>query len=454
MRTVFSGGAVIIDAHAEVPSGFVVVDDGVITDVGDGEATHDILSSADRTVDTTGRLVMPGFINAHCHLFQSMLRGLNKTTQCLEDWLANDIAPYTARLQPADLYLAATAGLLENLRSGVTTVLENQYVHHHPDNTDRVARAFRDIGIRGLIARGGVDVKVPGVPNPRLETVDGFLDNVARFVSDWDGAANGRIRCEAAIQTTWLASGELCDRVGGFIADNRIGLHAHCAETRTSVASTIAGHGRREVPYFRDHGLIGPGTQLVHCVWIDPEECELIAELGATVVTCPTSNAYLASGPAPVSDLRALGVPVAIGCDGPGSNNGQNMFEAIKWSVLSDRLRTLDAGRLSEVDALDMAWRGGARAVGMEGRLGAVRAGHLADLVTLDVESPGYSGSSTLRRAVVFTGSPADVRDVWVDGIQVVRDSEVLTADRHDIHHEMRARRAAIVNFDDLAVTP
>jgi cytosine/adenosine deaminase-related metal-dependent hydrolase len=188
-------------------------------------------------------------------------------------------------------------------------------------------------------------------------------------------------------------------------------------------------------------------------VWLDPDECALVAEAGATVVTCPTSNAYLASGPAPVSDLRALGVPVAIGCDGPASNNGQNMFEALKWSVLSDRLRTLDAERLSEVDALDMVWRGGARAVGMPDTLGAIRPGYLADLVTIDVESPGYSGSSTLRRGVVFAGTPADVRGVWVDGEQVVRDGEVLTADRHEIHTSMRRRRAAIVNHDLVAVS-
>lgn len=292
-----------------------------------------------------------------------------------------------------------------------------------------------------------------GSRTSRLESIDEYLTNLAAFVTEWDGAASGRIRCEAAIQTTWLASSGLCDRVGAYLADTGIGLHAHCAETRASVRSTVDRHGLREVDYFRQHDLVGPGTQLVHCVWLEPDECAMIADLGATVVTCPTSNAYLASGPAPISGLRALGVTVAIGCDGPGSNNGQNMFEAIKWSVLSDRLRTLDAGRMSEIDALDMAWHGGAQAVGMADQLGALRPGYRADLVTLDVESPGYSGSSTLRRAVVFTGSPADVRDVWVDGQQIVGDGEVLTADRHDIHRSMRDRRPSIVNLDTLAVT-
>lgn len=452
MRTVFTGGSIIVDAYSEIPAGFVVVDDGVITAVGDGAATGDLVRSADRVVDTSGQAVMPGFINAHCHLFQSMLRGVNRTTQCLEDWLANDIWPYTGRFSPGDMYLAATAGLIENLRSGVTTVLENQYVHHHAANTDFVARAFRDSGIRGLIARGGVDMDATGARTSRLETVEEYLDNLVDFVTTWDGAAAGRIRCEAAIQTTWLASPQLCRRVGDHLAHSSIGLHAHCAETRTSVQSTVRSHGRREVEYFADFGLVGTNTQLVHCVWLDDDEIDTIAATGASVVTCPTSNAYLASGPARISDMRAHGVPIAVGCDGPGSNNGQNMFETIKWSVLSDRLRTLDAGRLDETDALDMVWRGGAAAAGLTGSVGAVRVGYHADLVTIDVESPGYSGSSTLRRGVVFAGTPADVAGVWVAGEQVVADGEVLTVDRRDIHRSMRSRRAAITNHNDMAV--
>lgn len=451
MTTVFTGGAVIIDAHSELTEGYVVADGGVITAVGHGRAAHETLIAADAVVDTTGHALMPGFINAHCHLFQAMLRGIH-TTQCLEDWLDNDIGPFLSSLQPEDMYLAATAGLLENLRSGVTTVLENQYVHQHPHNTDSVARAFADTGIRGLIARGGIDRNPTGRLASRLEGIDVYVDQLTRFAGEWNGAASGRIRCEAAIQTTWLASEELCARVGGLLADTGMGLHAHCAETRASVMSTLATHGQREVPYFDRHGLVTPATQLVHCVWLDRHELEIIATKGTTVVTCPTSNAYLASGPAPVSDLRAAGVPVAIGCDGPGSNNGQNMFEAVKWSVLADRLRTLDAGLLDEVAALDMAWEGGARAVGLSGSIGAIREGYLADLVSLDIESPGYSGSSNLRKALVFAGSPADVDGVWVDGLQVVAGGEVLSSDRHHIHRSLQQRRAAIVNHEYTAV--
>jgi 5-methylthioadenosine/S-adenosylhomocysteine deaminase len=151
------------------------------------------------------------------------------------------------------------------------------------------------------------------------------------------------------------------------------------------------------------------------------------------VVSCPVSNAYLASGPAPISDLLADGVTVALGCDGAATNNSQNMFEVVKWAVLSDRLRTLDSTRLTEVDALRMVWDGGAAALGLAGQVGRLESGYLADLFIVDVTRGAYTGTPTLRRGLVFGGSPADVTDVWVGGCQVVRSREVTTVDEQQI---------------------
>ena len=275
---------------------------------------------------------------------------------------------------------------------------------------------------------------------------------MSAFAEQWHGGADGRIRCEAAIQTTWLASEMLCSEVGDFIEERGMGLYAHCAETRASVQSTRDQHGVGEVDFFNDHRLLGPRTQLVHCVWLSADEQATIAASDAIVVTCPVSNAYLASGPAPLSDLIARGVPVAIGCDGPGSNNGQNMFEAIKWSILSDRLRTLDPEPLTEVDALDMVWAQGARAVGLPGSLGAVKVGYLADLVLVDVDSPAYAGSATIRRGLVFAGTPADVHSVWVGGTQVVSAGEVTTVDRVTVTRSLRARHTQILETESAVV--
>jgi 5-methylthioadenosine/S-adenosylhomocysteine deaminase len=327
MRTVFTGGAVIASADRELERGHVVVENGVIVDVGEGPAPESIVASADEVVDTSERLLMPGFVNAHCHLFQSMLRGLS-TNRSLESWLEHDIWPSIPLLEPDDFEAAALGGLAENLRSGVTSILENHYVQTSPENAHRVARAARDIGIRALIARGGVDVNLigSGGNEARQESVAAFIENTGAFADEWHGAAGGRIRVEAAIQTTWLASSELAYAVSSFMAERGVGLHAHCAETRASLEFTLNRYGVREVQFFANHGLLGPSTQLVHSVWIDADERRMLAETGTVVVSCPVSNAYLASGPAPVSDLLADGVTVALGADGPASNNGQNAF--------------------------------------------------------------------------------------------------------------------------------
>jgi 5-methylthioadenosine/S-adenosylhomocysteine deaminase len=441
MRTVYSGGAVIGSADHEMDRGYVVVDDAIIIECAAGAAPRSVLAVADVVVDTTGQVLMPGFINAHCHLFQSMLRGLS-TNRSLESWLEHDIWPAIPLLTPDDFEMAALGGLAENLRSGVTSVLENHYVQTSPENAHRVARAFQRIGIRGLIARGGVDVNLIGT-NPdeaRQESIAEYLKNTGIFLEEWDGAAEGRIRIEPAIQTTWLASSALASAVSGFMQKYGVGLHAHCAETRASVDFTLEKYGVREVEFFASHGLLGPTTQLVHSVWLDENERATLAATDTVVVSCPVSNAYLASGPAPVSDLIADGVTVALGSDGPASNNGQNIFEALKWSVLSDRLRTLDATRLTEVDALRMMWDGGARALGLRGTVGRIEPGYRADLVTLDVTCTPYKGTPNLRKAVVFGGSPRDVRSVWVDGALLVDNSTVLTVDEPAVGQQIEDR--------------
>lgn len=443
MRTLFTGGAVVVSADVEWETGFVLVEDEHIAAAQPGPPPPELMQATDTVVDTSGKAVMPGFVNAHCHLFQSMLRGIS-TNRSLESWLEHDIWPNVVRLEPDDFYLAALSGIVENLRNGVTSILENHYVHTSPGNIDQVARAFADSGIRGLIARGAVDrdddnAFAPSQPR-YLEDRHCYIDNLDAFLSTWHGAAGGRIRGEAAVQTTWLASPELCQAVADYTHRAGIGVHAHCAETRASVASTVRRYGLREVDFFAEHGLLGPNTQLVHCVWLDEDERDRLAQTETLVVSCPVSNAYLASGPAPLSDYRDRGIAVALGADGPGSNNGQNMHETVKWSVLSGRLSTLDATLLDETDALSMVWDGGARALGLPGKLGQLRPGCLADLVVVDICDPAYDGSPNVRKAVVFAGNPRNISQTWVGGQQVVADGRVRTVDEAELSARVRSR--------------
>lgn len=442
MKQLFSDCAVIVDAHSEYPLGYVAVDGDTIVEVGEGRPRPELVLWADHHERMPGMTIMPGFVSAHTHLFQSLLRGIS-TDQNLEGWLSHDIWPNVERFSPRDFRLAATSGLLENLRSGVTSVLENHYVHTDPINIDNVCQAFADTGMRGLIARGGVDrdgQSSEEQANRYTEDRSVYRREFERFFDAWHGAAQGRIRTECAIQTTWLASPQLCEEVAAIARDHEVGVHAHCAETRTSVRDTQRVYGMREVHFFDRAGLLNDRTQLVHCVWLDESERERLADTGTVVVSCPTSNAYLASGIADVPDYRRRGMPVALGADGPGSNNGQNMFETVKWAALLQRAKTCDATVLGEEDVLDMVWAGGARALGLEEHVGALRAGCLADIVALDTARPPYHGTANMRRAVVFSGSPDDVRHVWVNGRQVLHDGEPTLFDARGLDTEVETR--------------
>ena len=194
----------------------------------------------------------------------------------------------------------------------------------------------------------------------------------------------------------------------------------------------------RHVHWLDSLGVLGPDTQLAHSVWLDSDEIDLVAARGATVVHCPVSNMYLASGVAPIPEMLRRGVSVALASDGPGSNNRQDLFEAMKVAVLLQKVHHLDPVILQPEQALHMATRGGARAAGLVDRIGAIEAGRLADLVVVDLNSVFVAPVHRVVSALVFNATPREVRHVVVDGRLVIRDRDLLVAD------EQAELRAAI----------
>ena len=207
------------------------------------------------------------------------------------------------------------------------------------------------------------------------------------------------------------------------------GLHTHCAETREEVALSLDERGMRHIPWLASVGAMGPSTQLAHSVWLDDDELRIIAASGATVAHCPVSNMYLASGVARIPEMLALGIPVGLASDGPGSNNRQDLFEAMKVAVLLQKVHALDPMILQPEDALHMACRGGAKAFAMADTIGMIEPGRKADLVVVDLRSVFVAPVHRVISALVFNATPRDVRDVIVDGRVVIRDREVLTVD-------------------------
>jgi 5-methylthioadenosine/S-adenosylhomocysteine deaminase len=451
-RALVHGGQILPSADQAPFIGWINWDDGKITALGQGAPPAEVLDSYDEVIDARGCVVTPGFINAHTHLFQTMLRGV-RTDLCLEDWLNATIWPVVGRFTPDDFRMAALLGAVENLRSGATTVFENQYVHTSPENSYRVASALAESGIRATAFHGGTDRGEALAAVVGRDAVDSILTTPARYVDDvdrlaatWHGHDAGRISVGVAAQTAWLCTTDFCETIATYAETAGLTAHAHCAESARSVQGCVDETGLREVEMFDRTGLLRPGTSLAHCVWIEDDEIEMIARSGASVAHCPVSNAYLGSGIAPIPKLLRAGATVALATDGAASNNRQDSFESLKWAVNIQKAKYADAAALTDTQALQMAWSGGAQAMGQPGLLGVLAPGSHADVVIVNLDSSFVTPVHDLVSTLVFGSMPADVRDVFVAGRGVVRDGVCTTVD------EVALRRHASTRASELGL--
>ena len=412
------------DAATVHDRGWVLVRGDVIEAVGAGDPPAG-LGHADGDIDGHGCAVMPGMVNGHTHLFQTFFRGLGDDKTLL-DWLRDYIWPAASLMTAEEAAAAATIGLLENLRSGATTVIDHQYIHSDPAIDEAVCAAAERLGVRFVLARGWADRNY----EPRLqETLDTVLDRTQQVADRWHGADHGRIRVETAPLIPWGCSDQATTSATAASRAWGGGMHIHCAETAVEVEMNLAERRMRHVTWLHSLGVLGPDTQLAHSIWLDDDELDLIAASGACVVHCPVSNMYLASGVARVPDMLRRGIPVALASDGPGSNNRQDMFEAMKLAVLLQKVHHLDPIILQPEDALRMATRAGARAAGLEASIGAIEPGRRADLVVVNLRSVFVAPVHRVVSSLVFNVTPRDVRDVVVDGRVLIRNGGFVDVD-------------------------
>ena len=427
MTSLLIEGAAVVtidDASTVHDPGWVLTRHDHIEAVGAGRASGSARRSADVVIDGDGMALMPGMVNGHTHLFQTFFRGL-ADDRALLDWLRNCIWPGAVHLDEESAYLAAMIGLVENLRSGATSVIDHQYIHVTDEIDHAVCRAADDLGIRFLLARGWADRNY----EPQLtETAAQIVSRTTCVRERWE-APGGRIRVELAPLIPWGCSDDTMRTTIGLARSWGAGTHVHCSETHAEIHMSLEERGVRHVPWLASLNALGPDVQLAHSVWLDDEDLDLIASTGSIIVHCPVSNMYLASGVARIVDMRTRGIVVALASDGPGSNNRQDMFEAMKQTVLLQKVHTLDPMVLQPEDVLRMACRGGATAFGLPKEIGAIEAGRKADLVLVDLRSVFIAPVHRVPSALVYNATPADVDTVIVDGVVRIRDRRLVGVD-------------------------
>jgi 5-methylthioadenosine/S-adenosylhomocysteine deaminase len=411
----------------DVLEGDVLVRGGRIASI--GAATE----KADRTIDGSGSYLLPGFIQTHIHLCQTLFRGYADDLALL-DWLKTRVWPLEAAHTPASLAAASRLAATELLQSGTTTVLTMETVH----DTDAVFEALEPMGLRAVVGKCMMDAD-PAVPSRLLEETSRSIDESVAIAQRWHGRANGRLRAAFAPRFAVSCSRDMLEAVAALSLDHRLIVHTHASENRDEIALIKSRTGRRNIDYLADTGITSPRLCLAHCIWVDDEEQALMAERGVKVLHCPGSNLKLGSGLAPVVEMRRRGISVSLGADGAACNNHLDMFEEMRLAAVLQAVR-LQPGALPARDAVWMATREGARALGLEDEIGSIEVGKRADLILVDGLGPDpYS-------TIVYASRGTNVRTTVVDGEVLVDDFRPIRWDSREIsasaRHEARALAA------------
>lgn len=423
------------DGNEVIPNGYIFTADDKIAALGAGSPPANLRRQADTIIDATFMAVMPGMVNAHTHLFQIFVRGLADDKPLLE-WLKSAIWPVASALTEEDAYVAGLVGFLENIRSGATAVVDHQYIHTDPRNSDGICRAAEEMGIRLLLARGWADHNY----HPTfMESPEVIISEMQRLLQTWQDAANGRIRIEFGPLIPWGCSDQTMQTTYQLAQEWKIGTHLHVAETQAEIDMMLQSHNLRHVEWLDSLGALGPTTHLVHSVWLSEREIDLIAQKKAIVVHCPVSNMYLASGIAPIVKLKQKGVTIALASDGPGSNNSQNMLETLKMTACLQKVGNLDAMALYPEDVLVMACRGGAATFGQPDLIGSLEVGKKADIVLVDLDSPFSMPVHKIPSTLVYSTAAGQVDTVIIDGRVVMRDKKITVIDEKAVLARSRA---------------
>jgi len=420
-----NGAFDVIEGDVEVRGGRIAAI-GPSTDVG-----------ADKIIDARGSYLLPGFIQTHIHLCQTLFRGYADDLALLE-WLKARVWPMEAAHTPRSLAAAAQQAASELLRSGTTTVLTMETVH----DTDAVFEALEPMGLRAVVGKCMMDAD-SAVPARLLEQTSHSIDESVAIARRWHGRANGRLRAAFAPRFAVSCSRELLEAVAQLALEHELVIHTHASENRDEIALIKSRTGRKNIDYLADTGLTSPRLCLAHCVWVDDDEQSVMAERGVKVLHCPGSNLKLGSGLAPVVEMRARGISVSLGADGAACNNHLDMFEEMRLAAVLQSVRHRP-GALTARDVVSMATREGARAIGLENEIGSIEVGKRADLVLIDAEGPDpYS-------TIVYASRGTNVRSTIVDGQVLVDNFSPTRWDPREIAATARLEAAALARRANL----
>ncbi|MBI4509831.1 MAG: amidohydrolase [Deltaproteobacteria bacterium] len=386
-------------------------------------------------LDWSDRAVVPGTVNAHNHSFQSLLRGFGDDLPFLE-WRDKALYRYSPRLDAGGLHVGALLAFGEMLLHGVTTACDFFYINDGAnENAAAVIGAAQRLGIRVVMARCFYDWE--GAPSSYRETVAQAVQNFQALAKAHRGDPRRMVSVHPAPHSLHGASRDMIVAGASCAREAGVPFHIHLAEEKYQVDDSLARNGKRPLWAVDDMGVLDERLVAVHGCWFDESERALLADRGGKLAYNPNSNMFLGDGVTDVVDLRARGVPVALGTDGGCSNSRVSVFDEMRACALLQKVHRLDGQAISAEECFRLGTVLGGSVLGLP--VGRIEPGYRADFVALDLGDPSLWPEQSLAKNVVYSLSSRAVRDVMVDGKMVVRDGELLTVPMREIRERVKA---------------
>lgn len=420
------GRVVTMDKDNSIVRGDLLIRDGRIADVG-GE----IDETVNDLIEAEGCAVLPGFVQTHVHLCQTLFRGAADDL-ALIDWLKKRVWPMEAAHTAESIRASSQLSIVELIKGGTTCALTMETVRH----TKEVLRVVEETGFRATVGKCMMD-KGDGVPQGLHEQTGESIHESVELIENWHGRAGGRVRCCFAPRFAISCTRELLSEVSRLSRKHQVMIHTHASENKTECEIVESETGMRNVAYLDSLGISGAHVLLAHCVHLDEEEMESLSRTRTNVAHCPSSNLKLGSGIARVAEMLSSGISVSLGADGAPCNNRLDMFTEMRTAALLQKaLHGPDV--LPAAQTLGMATIDGARALGLDGEIGSLEAGKRADVIVVDLNRPHSSPGRDVVSALVYSAQSSDVTTTIIDGQIVMREGKLLTLDEESVIAEAK----------------
>ncbi|MEN0104842.1 MAG: 8-oxoguanine deaminase [Pseudomonas sp.] len=429
----------------EIRRGGLYIEDNLIKQVGPSDT---LPPTADVVLDMAGKVVIPGLVNTHHHMYQSLTRVVPAAQDGeLFNWLQN-LYPIWAKLTPEMIAVSTQTAMAELMLSGCTTSSDHLYIYPNGCKLDDSIHAAGEIGMRFHAARGSMSVgrSQGGLPpDSVVEKESDILKESQRLIEDFHDASHGSmLRVVVAPCSPFSVSRDLMREAAVLARNYGVSLHTHLAENVNDIAYSREKFGMTPAEYAEDLGWVGHDVWHAHCVQLDQHGIELFARTGTGVAHCPCSNMRLASGIAPIRKMRDHGVPVGLGVDGSASNDGASMIGEVRMAMLLQRVG-FGPDAMTAREALEIATLGGAKVLNRND-IGALAPGMVADFVAFDLSHVSYAGAHHDPLAALVFCTPTHVHTSVINGRVVVQDGRITTVDLPLVleRHNQLARQLVI----------